>query len=216
MKQETIVKADSAETSDVKQRLAQHILQKQIALLKLEESMLLLSFIISGVLGRVLLQGLPSVEPITFFALLAGSLFGWKKGLFAGATAWYLSNFFMFGGQGPWSLIQCLFGALAGFIGGFFLKKINIPRSFAAMFIATLVFEIFMNISSGFFFGFGIIMSFITAIPFSIIHIASNCGFSIFLPKAKKLIQDKGGLEEKELYKEMLYSLKSQRKTKDA
>jgi len=58
------------------QKLSLHTIQRHLSLLKLEEFLLIISFITAGVLGRILLQGFPSVEPITFFAILAGSLFG--------------------------------------------------------------------------------------------------------------------------------------------
>ena len=154
------------------------------------------------------MQGLPSVEPITFFALLAGSLFGWRKGAAIGASSWYLSNFFIFGGQGPWSIIQVLSGAVAGFLGGYLNKRAGYLKTILMISVATLFFEITMNVSSGFFFGFGIIASFLSAVPFMATHLASNIGFSLLIPKSRKLVLEKGKLNEKQLYKEMMDRIK--------
>ena len=192
---------------NAKQRLLQHTLQKQLSMLKLQEVLILSSFVIGGVLGRTLMQSLPSVEPITFFAILAGTLFGKKKGAFIGGLTWWLSNFFMFGGQGPWSAIHVLAGLVAGFLGGFLEKKAGYAKTILIFIIATLFFELTMNISSGFFFGFGIMLSFLTAIPLIIVHLLSNIFFSLFIPSTKKLIEEKGMLNEKELYKTMLKRL---------
>jgi energy-coupling factor transport system substrate-specific component len=192
---------------NAKQKIIQHTLQKQLSMLKLQEVLILSSFVIGGVLGRTLMQPLPSVEPITFFAVLAGALFGKKKGAFIGGLTWFLSNFFMFGGQGPWSALHVLAGLVAGYLGGFLEKKAGYIKTIIVFVIATLFFEVTMNISSGFFFGFGILLSFLTAIPFMLVHLFSNVVFSLLIPSTKKLIEEKGMLNEKELYKTMLKRL---------
>ena len=207
MSQITVTKQE--QKLNINQKLSLHTLQKRLQLLKLEEYLLLATFMVGGILGRTLLQGFPSVEPITFFAVLAGSLFGWKKGAATGASAWYLSNFFMFGGQGPWSIIHVLNGVVAGFLGGFLQKRAGYVKAVTAMVLATVFFELTMNISSGFFFGFGILGSFFSAIPFMIAHLASNIGLSFLLPGAKKLALEKGRLNEKEMCKEYIGHIKA-------
>ena len=69
------------------------------------------------------MQAVPSAEPLTFFAILAGWLFGRNKGFLAGASSLYISNFFMFGGQGPWSIFQAVGFGIAGWLGGTLRKK---------------------------------------------------------------------------------------------
>ena len=66
-----------------------------------------------------------------------------------------------------------------------------------------------MNISSGLFFGFGLIASFFSAIPFIITHFVTNLGFSFLLPKTKKIVNEKGKLDEKELCKEYIENIKT-------
>ena len=192
------------------QKLSLHVLQKHLSILKLEEFLLILTFITAGILGRILLQGFSSVEPITFFAILAGSLFGWRKGAITGASSWYLSNFFMFGGQGPWTLIHVANGLIAGFLGGVFLKKPNYTKTIMVMIVSTLIFELTINLMSGLLF-FGIIISFITAIPFMITHLVSTVGFAFLLPKTRKTVLEKGKLNEKELCNQLIKKLKQKK-----
>ena len=202
------IEEELKQTPVLNQKLYLHSLQRQLSLIKLEEILIIISLITAGVLGRILLQPLPSVEPITFFAILAGSLFGWKKGAFAGATSWYLSNFFMFGGQGPWTVVHFANGAIAGFLGGIFLQKPGYTKTIIVMIITTIIFEITINLMSGLFF-YGILASFITAIPFTITHIVSNILFSSFIPVSRKEICEKGKLNEKELCEKFIKKLKS-------
>jgi hypothetical protein len=183
--------------------LAGKLMQKQLMLLRLEEVLILATFIVGGALGRAAMQGFPSVEPITFFAVLSGFLFGRHKGAAAGAASWWVSNWLVLGGQGPWSLIHIMSGAVAGYLGGV-LKRPGYVTAVAAAIAATLVFELSMNIASGFFFGFGIILSFITALPFALIHIASNAGMALMIPRVYKFVKRTGRLNEMEICKEML------------
>lgn len=201
-------KDETKEDSKLDQNLSLHSLQRHLSLIKLEEYLIIITFIAAGIVGRILLQGFPSVEPITFFAILAGSLFGWRKGAITGASSWYLSNFFMFGGQGPWTIVHIAMGALAGFLGGVMLKKPNYTKAIIVMLIATLAFEISINLMSGLLF-FGILVSFLTAIPFTITHIISNIGFSLLIPKTRKTILEKGKLNEKELCDNLIRKIKS-------
>lgn len=192
-----------------KQRLVLFALQKQLQLLEQKELLLIISFISAGVLGRILMQPLPSVEPVTFFAILAGWLFGKKKGFLAGASAAFLSNFFMFGGQGPWTVFQMVGFGTAGFLGGFLRNKAKIPECLMITAIATLLFEIVMNLSSLIFLPSSIFAAFFLAVPFMLVHLASNIVFSTLLPKVRQYIYEKGSFDEREICMEMLNKFKS-------
>lgn len=205
---------DLNQNTSLIEKFSLHSLQRHLSLLKLEQFLIIISLITAGVLGRILLQGFPSIEPITLIAVLTGSLFGIRKGAIVGASSWYLSNFFMFGGQGPWTIIHIASGILAGGLGGLFLfKKPTYMKTLAVMIVSTLFFEISMNIMSGLFF-FGIIASFITAIPFTITHLVSNTAFSFLLPKARKTVLEKGKLNEKEICEKLIKKLKQKRVNK--
>ena len=160
-------------------------------------------------MGRAVMQGLPSIEPITFFAFLSGMLFGSRKGAAAGAASWYLSNFLVIGGQGPWTIPQVLFGALAGYLGGFAKGKGTYLKAIVLMLSATVAFEVVANIASGFYLGFGVLVSFLTAIPFTIAHLVSNGVFALGLPKAKAFVERIGKLDEIALTKELMRKLRN-------
>ncbi len=181
------------------QRLALQALQKQLQIIRLKEWLVLISFVFGAALLRVPMQAVPSAEPLTFFAILAGWLFGKKKGFLAGASSLYISNFLVFGGHGPWTFFQALGFGIAGFIGGFLRKNTSIFESILYMLIATLIFEVVVNIGSMWMFPFSIFTLFLTALPFTLIHLVSNSIFALFLPIVKKVIYEKGKFNEKEL-----------------
>ena len=190
-------------------KVALHALQKQLQVLKLKEWLILMGFIGGAALLRVPMQAIPSAEPITFFAILAGWLFGKKKGFLVGASSLYISNFLVFGGQGPWTPFQMFAFGAAGFLGGiipkfdlssykkFWLKSI-IPVVVISIF-STIIFDMVMNTSWSLSLGGNLPLAFITGMPFLIIHLVSNSFFSFFLPFASKLVHDKGGFNEKDI-----------------
>ena len=177
-------------------------------LYQLEGYVLMGTFIVGGIFGRAAMQGVPSVEPITFFALLAGALFGWRKGAFVGASSWYLSNFFIFGGQGPWTLIHVLAGGVTGFLGSFLAKKPTVVKSILTIVLATAFFEITMNIASGFFFGWGVVVSFLSAIPFMAAHFISNIGFATILPTIKRFVHKTGRFQDADVCRMLIQKIK--------
>ena len=192
------------------ENISLHSIQRHLSILRLEEALLIITLITTAVLGRILLQPLASVEPITFIALLAGSLLGIRKGATVGATSWYLSNFFMFGGQGPWTAVHIANGIIAGALGGLMLKKPNLIRSMIAITIATIIFELSINTMSGLLF-YGLAISFITAIPFALTHIVSNLIFSTTITKSRTTILKKGKLDEINMCKDLIKKLKQRR-----
>lgn len=210
---------ETKESSLLKARLAISTVQKQIQILNLKEYLILAGFIAGGAALRAAMQPLPSVEPITFIAMLAGWLFGWKKGFIVGASSLYLSNFICLGGQGPWTIFQALGFGIAGFLGGM-LSRIKLERhensrvktiafigaAVGIAAVSTIIYEIIMNAASIPFFG---ITAFITALPFGIVHIASNLSFAAALPKARQFINEKGGFSELPKLREMVEKLKA-------
>ncbi|MBI2654207.1 hypothetical protein HYX02_05360 [Candidatus Woesearchaeota archaeon] len=181
------------------QKLSLHALQKQKQLIELKEWLFVLGFIGTASFLRVLMQGLPNVEPLTFFAVLAGWLFGKKKGIIVGASSLYISNFFVIGGQGPWTILQVLAFGIAGFLGGFLRKKSTMLEAVAVMVITTLISQIIFNVGWSVLIGFNVLLAFATGLLFTIIHLVSNTIFALLLPSARKFVDNWGGFSEKEL-----------------
>jgi energy-coupling factor transport system substrate-specific component len=174
--------------------------QKQLQALRLKEILILASFGLGAALLRVPMQGIPSAEPLTFFAILAGWLFGRKKGFIVGASSLYISNFFMFGGHGPWTAFQALGFGIAGYLGGFLRKNASIVEIITITLISTLVFEILMNLGTPFMLGgASVFLAFTLAIPFALVHLVSNFLFAFGLKPAKKFIEKEGGFNERDI-----------------
>jgi len=195
----TEVQEEQKSKLNSEQRLALHALQKQLQSLKLKEWLLISGFIGGAALLRVPMQAVPSAEPLTFFAILAGWLFGRNKGFLTGASSLYLSNFLMFGGQGPWTPFQALGFGIAGWLGGLLRKKASYLEVITITIIGTLVFEIIMNAFTPLMIGTSVFIAFALALPFTIIHLVSNLIFALALPSAKKFIEKKGGFNEKDI-----------------
>ncbi|MBW2980063.1 hypothetical protein KY360_01425 [Candidatus Woesearchaeota archaeon] len=190
--------------STTAQKVALHALQKQLQVLRLKEWLVLIGFVFGAALLRVPMQAVPSAEPLTFFAILSGWMFGRRKGFLAGASSLYVSNFLVFGGPGPWTIFQAIGFGIAGFAGGFLRKKSKILECLIIVAIATLIFETIMNLSSAMFFPASVLVLFFTAIPFTLTHLVSNSIFALFLPKAKELIYEKGNFNEREICEKAL------------
>ncbi|PIU21659.1 MAG: hypothetical protein COT15_01295 [Candidatus Diapherotrites archaeon CG08_land_8_20_14_0_20_34_12] len=162
---------------------------------EIKSTAIFLALFMSAVLGRVALQFVPSVEPIIPIAILAGLLFGAKEGFSLGFFAYVVSNFFVWGLQGPWTLFQAL-GAGIPAAGAGLIGKVKQPtkRDFIIMSIAgTIFFEVLMNLFGSLFF-YGLFLGalslpiyFLTSLPFSIAHIAANIGFAGLFSKFLKL-----------------------------
>ncbi len=224
MKQVLILKKKSKQKSAQKlkpaQKVALHAIQKQVQLLKLKQWLVVIGFISGAALLRIPMQVVPSVEPITFFAILAGWLFGKRKGFITGAAAGYMSGFFMIGGQGPWSIFQVLGWGIAGFLGGF-IKDIKPSKNYLAFWlksiiplliiaiISTLIFEIIVNIGSIAFFPSSIFVLFLSALPFLLVHLISNSLFSLLLPFARKTIYEKGKFNEVDICNSIINRINS-------
>ena len=181
------------------QRLALSAVQKQLQLLKLKEWLVMAGFVGGAAFLRSFMQAWPNIEPLTFFAVLSGWLFGKKKGFLVGVSSLFVSNFIVFGGQGPWTIYQTIGYGIAGFMGGFLRKKATVFETVLVMFLATIALQIVFNVGWGLTLGGNILLPFITAIPFIITHLVSNSVFGLFLPAAKKLVNKMGRFDEKEI-----------------
>ncbi|MBI3036552.1 ECF transporter S component [Candidatus Woesearchaeota archaeon] len=213
---------ESVKESDVKlvkkeslSKLAVFALQKQVEVLKLKEFAVMIGFIFAATFLRGLLKSfpssLPSVEPITFFAILTGWLFGPIKGFTVGSSSLFLSNFMVLGGQGLWTPFQMVGFGAAGFLGGFLRKKASIIEVAAVTLAATALYEIFINFASILFGGYSIFAAFIFSIPFSLAHIGSNFAFSLGLPAAKRVVDRAGGFSDAKHFAELVSGLKSRK-----
>ena len=176
------------------------LLQKQIQKLSLKELTLLVSFISIATIGRVALQWLPSVELITILAIISGALFGKEEGFLVGSSSLIVSNFFVYGGQGPWTIFQAIGFGIAGYLGGFLNENSKRISFVGVALLSTIIYETIMNMQSITMFGFiGITNMLILAAPFSAIHITSNVAFALAAPEIIKKISEVEFFEHKKI-----------------
>ena len=157
-----------------------------------------------GVAGRVLFQHIPSIETITPFAILAGFELGPIFGFIMGASGFYASNYFVWGGQGPWTIFQVIAAGSAGAAAGFFGKISKGLKSLVTAVIAgTIIYEIIVNIGGSLlllpftgvakYLTTALPLYFVTSLPFSIVHFISTLGFALALYGFKDKIPKLGG-----------------------
>lgn len=151
----------------------------------------------AAILGRVALQWVPSVEPIIPIAVAIGMIYGAKEGFMLGSSAYIISNFFVWGLQGPWTIFQAIGAGIAGCLGGIFgrSKKNTWKDLVIWSVIGTVLFEILVTFA-GFGMGIGLLGSgfwlfllpvyFATSLPFMLAHIGTNVAFArLFAPLLK-------------------------------
>lgn len=142
----------------------------------------------AGVTGRVALQWNPSLETVLPFAVAAGFYGGFKHGFASGVAGFFATNFLIWGGQGPWTIFQCLGAGIGAGSAAFFGNISQSFKSFAtALITATLVFEIAVNSGSLFYMPFGL-TSMATALPFIAVHFASSLSFGSIIYGNKKIL----------------------------
>ena len=196
------------------QRMALHALQKQKQVLELKEWLVSIGFIGIVSLLRVPMQVIPNAEPLTFFAILAGWLFGRKKGVFVGISSLYLSNFLVLGGQGPWTIFQAAGYALVGFLGGMLREKASFFEVLMIVLISTISLQLIFNIGWSAMMGMSFFIAMMTGLIFTAIHIISNLAFATLLPAARKFIYEKFGFNEKELCNDLIAELNGRMRAK--
>ncbi len=166
-----------------KTKILEVTVTKEILKLKSKYKTLLLtlSLLGIGILGRAIFQEIPSVEPLTSLVVLTGFLFGPVYGFFSGAVGFYESNYFVWGGQGIWTIFQSLGAGLAGFIAGIVGKTVKKKISYlVSVILGIIVYETIVTIPMAIIFNpLNPFFYIITSLPFSFIHLTSSAGFAL-------------------------------------
>ncbi len=161
-------------------------------------ALILVSSWLGAIAGRVALQHIPSVEPITAYTIFSAFFFGYRF-IPLGISAFYVSNFLVWGGQGPWTPFQ-LAGIFFAGLAGYSFSKFSLSGKsfFLSLLFGTALYETAVNI------GFGVttgllspFIMFIPAIPFSLVHLASTISFGTAFYSLREAIE-----------KEVLYEFK--------
>ena len=76
-----------------------------------------------GVSGRILLDPIPNVQPVTVLVLMAGAYFGAPRAIALAATIALASNVMLLG-HGPWTLFQAVGWGAVGLVGALMSSRI--------------------------------------------------------------------------------------------
>ena len=76
-----------------------------------------------GVSGRILLDPIPNVQPVTVLVLLTGAYFGAPRAIALAATIALASNVMQLG-HGPWTLFQAVGWGAVGLVGALMSSRI--------------------------------------------------------------------------------------------
>ena len=161
-----------------------------------------------AVAGRMAFFMLPQFKPVVAIIIITGVCFSGETGFLTGALTGFISNFFF--GQGPWTPWQMFSLGIIGFAAGLLFKKRILKKTRASLcifgFLSTLIiYGGIMNPASvimwqGKITREMIVSSYITGLPFDLIHALSSAFFLWFIsmPMTDKLerIKIKYGLIE--------------------
>ncbi|MBN2567275.1 hypothetical protein JXB02_04285 [Candidatus Woesearchaeota archaeon] len=207
MQEQQLVRREERDSRE-KESVALIALEQQEQICRLKEWLILIGMVAGAVALRKIMEPLPSAEPITFFAVLAGWLFGRRKGAGVGIAALLLSNMIMVGGHGIWTLFQAIGFGLAGWIGGLLPQRARWWHAALAMLAATLAFEIIINATSFLYFPMAFGTTLLVALPFMVAHLVSNLGFAAVLPYGKRLVEKGAGLSHRKTARLLLARLR--------
>lgn len=137
------------------------------------------AFIFSGVSARLLMSGMPNIEPVMLVTIIAALRYGPKYGFATGFFTMLISDFYL-GLPGPWTLYTAPSFGFVGLLAGIMWKKKKFILRYNKAKLAsmagglTLVYDVLTNIGWALNWGLPIFPTLMFGIPFSGIHILSN------------------------------------------
>ncbi len=144
------------------------------------------SLIIFGAISRVLMAGLPNIEPVMLVTLASGVKYGWKYGLFTGLLTMALSDLIIYGTI-PYfalglplgfialtSLMTNTVYGLVGLLSGFFKKHTKRIELAGAALVLTLIYDLITNVGTAFIANITIVQALLQGIPFMLLHVLGN------------------------------------------
>lgn len=141
---------------------------------------------LAGVSG-IPFTALPNIQPVTFFIIITGYVFGPFFGFMTGMLAAAVLNTFL--GYGPWTIWQMLSWAVVGFISGWLKKLIKRPQKLSLgifAFLCGFLFGYIMNLLYWSFFVRPLSFESLAAVYaasfyFDLLHGLGNFGFAVLL-----------------------------------
>lgn len=139
-----------------------------------------------AVSGRILLEPIPNVQPVTVIILMSGIYFGVTRSIILATSVALISNLFL--GHGLWTLYQAFGWSLVGVIGALLSNKLhsknttsNTPLMVLAAFCA-FIFDWVVSLSVLHTLGPDLLFVYIVSgIPFDLLHAVGNMFFVAWL-----------------------------------
>ncbi len=150
-----------------------------------------------GVAGRAAFFMLPQFKPVVAIVIISGVCFGGEVGFLVGAMTGFVSNFFF--GQGPWTPWQMFCFGIIGFLAGVLFQKGKLKKKKISLCIfgglsTFFIYGGIINIGSLLMFSSkftikGLIATYISGIPFDLVHSIATVFFLFILsqPMIEKL-----------------------------
>ena len=136
-----------------------------------------------GVSGRILLDPIPNVQPVTVLVLLTGAYYGAPRAIALAATVALASNVLLLG-HGPWTLFQAIGWSGIGLTGALFANRIltegRVRIGLLAVIAAVsgLAFNWFVSLSILFEAGSSMLVPYLlNGLVFDLYHVAGNVLF---------------------------------------
>jgi len=139
-----------------------------------------------GAISRVLMAGLPNIEPVMLVTIASGVKYGWKYGLLTGFFTMLLSDLIIYGTI-PYFAIGLPLGFIAltslmtnttygliGLMAGFFKKHTKRLELAGLALVLTLAYDLVTNIGTAFIANITIAQALIQGLPFMLLHLLGN------------------------------------------
>jgi Predicted membrane protein len=158
---------------------------------RVREIILICSLSAIAVIGRMAFFMLPEFKPVVAIVIISALCLGPESGFLVGALSGFVSNSFF--GQGPWTPWQMFSFGIIGFLAGILSKKriLKLNKASICTFGGLSTFIIYgglMNFDSVVMFSSHItkellIATYLSGIPFDLVHAASTVLFLFFIEK---------------------------------
>jgi energy-coupling factor transport system substrate-specific component len=142
---------------------------------------LLAMLAVFGIFGRILLEPLPNIQPVTVLVLVVGMKMGAKRSIALATVIALGSNLFM--GHGIWTLYQALGWSLVGCLGAFAAPHLTSMRRIAGTAAACgFLFDWVISLSILHTVGLSMLPVYLLAgIPYDMLHALGNLFFAAWL-----------------------------------
>ena len=140
------------------------------------KKIILPSLIMAGVAARVLMVGMPNIEPVMLVTMLVAFRYGAMRGAATGFFVMLISDFYI-GIPGPWTLFTAPAYGLVGFTAGLIGKHLKDRKCISLASVSgslTVMYDIITSIAMALLFGIPIMASMVALIPFMALHVFGN------------------------------------------